>query len=168
MCRSIWFPVGCLILAAALLGCRRGDIATVPVKGTVTLDGKAVEGATVTFNPADQSGEAWPAVGLTDAGGNFTLETPGGGAGAAPGNYVVSITKAEGEARSALPTSQEEAQKQMQERMKGGGHVPKAGKAKDAIPAVYGSPTTSRLPAEVKAKGDNTFTFALKSSGGSR
>jgi hypothetical protein len=64
-----------------------------PVEGVVTLDGKAVEGATVSFVPDDAKGKE--ANGLTDSSGHFTLKT-GKKDGAQPGTYKVVVTKTEG------------------------------------------------------------------------
>jgi hypothetical protein len=61
----------------------------VPVEGVVTIDGKTVPGATVTFVSDD--GKQMSS-GTTDDGGNFTL-TSGANPGALPGNYKVTVTK---------------------------------------------------------------------------
>lgn len=62
----------------------------VPVKGTVLLDGKPLEGAAVLFHPqADER----PAVGITDKRGTFHLTTRSQGDGAHVGLNKVSITK---------------------------------------------------------------------------
>ena len=62
----------------------------VPVKGTVLLDGKPLEGAAVLFHPkADER----PAVGITDKLGTFHLTTRMQSDGAHVGLNKVSITK---------------------------------------------------------------------------
>src|SRR5207245_8454223 len=63
-----------------------------PVKGegVVTLDGKPLEGARVTFLP--ESAGAFVASGKTDYEGNFLLSTPGLGLGALPGEYKVVLS----------------------------------------------------------------------------
>ena len=62
----------------------------VPVKGTVLLNGKPLEGAAVLFQPkADER----PAVGITDKLGTFHLTTRSQGDGAHVGLNKVSITK---------------------------------------------------------------------------
>ena len=61
-----------------------------PVKGTVLLNGKSLEGAAVLFQPkADER----PAVGITDKLGTFHLTTRSQGDGAHVGLNKVSITK---------------------------------------------------------------------------
>ena len=83
--------VGLAVLLFAGAGCGGGR-APVPVSGTVTLDGKPVEGATVTFHLLGDDKEGRPATGLTDKTGTFRLKT-GNEDGARPGEYAVVITK---------------------------------------------------------------------------
>ena len=76
------------------IGCSNPDARYVKVAGTITYNGQAVEGATITFLPVDPAGES--ASGLTDTGGMFSLTSTGaveGGRGALPGEYRVRITK---------------------------------------------------------------------------
>jgi hypothetical protein len=85
-----------LILLAATLAClavagcgpRRPE--TVPVTGTVMLDGSPVERAGVGFHPQFTGGV--PATGTTDAEGRFTLRTFQAGDGAMPGPHRVSVS----------------------------------------------------------------------------
>ncbi|MCG6156417.1 carboxypeptidase-like regulatory domain-containing protein [Rubinisphaera margarita] len=58
------------------------------VSGTVTLDGQPLEGATVTFIPA----EGRSSTGVTDASGNYTLKYSADRDGAVPGQHQVTIT----------------------------------------------------------------------------
>src|SRR5437762_1698385 len=60
------------------------------VEGTVTLDGKPVEGATVTFMPEEKGVK--PAYCSTDAEGRYHIMTPDG-EGALRGDYIVVIIK---------------------------------------------------------------------------
>jgi len=63
--------LGCLALA----GCG-GGVPTVPVEGTVTLDGAPMENVRVNFAPVGGQGTAGPgSSGLTDAEGRFFLTT---------------------------------------------------------------------------------------------
>lgn len=87
-------PVLSAILAAA--GCGSG-LNTVPVSGSVSLDGKPTPGLLVRFEPleVDSSAEGWTdSTGITDAEGNFILTTPDGQVGALPGKHMVSVTTA--------------------------------------------------------------------------
>src|SRR5262245_12374499 len=70
----------------AALGCGQGK--TVKVEGVVTLDGKPLPAATVTFVP-DGNGRA--ASGRTDQDGIFRLTTFRTDDGAVPGEYKVTV-----------------------------------------------------------------------------
>ncbi|GIW99923.1 MAG: hypothetical protein KatS3mg111_3256 [Pirellulaceae bacterium] len=85
-----WWLVPVLVLMG-LSGCGGDKLPTVPVSGVVTLDGKPLEGATVTFVP--QSPGARTASALTGSDGRFVLTTVKGGDGAVPGTYAVTIKK---------------------------------------------------------------------------
>ncbi|EAQ82818.1 carboxypeptidase-like regulatory domain-containing protein [Blastopirellula marina] len=63
--------LGLLTIVVALLGCGGDDIPLGYVEGTVTLDGKPVEGAIVTFVPTENEGTT--ASGRTDADGHYLL-----------------------------------------------------------------------------------------------
>lgn len=111
-----------------LLGCGDGQ-GLVPVKGQVLLDGKPVEGAAVMFEP--ESGGI-PAMGVTDASGEFSLTTTGRGAGATPGPNGVSVSKQV----LARPNRKVEE-----------GEIVAM---KSETPEIYASPKTSGLSIEVK------------------
>lgn len=88
-------------LVATLTGCgAEPGPETVPVSGVVLWKGEPVEGALVVFLPKNESDESMiGAQAVTDAEGNFQLQTYVGGAnlkdGIQPGNYVVTVTKLE-------------------------------------------------------------------------
>lgn len=78
------------LLALVAVGCG-GSVpgpAFVPVSGVVTLDGKGVEGATVTFAPKTEGSLS---LAMTDAQGNFTLKSATGRNGAAVGEHNVTV-----------------------------------------------------------------------------
>ena len=78
-----------VLIICPTTGCNRSPN-IVPVKGSVLLDGKPLEGAAVLFHPkADER----PAVGITDKRGTFHLTTRSQGDGAHVGLNKVSITK---------------------------------------------------------------------------
>jgi hypothetical protein len=81
----------CLLALLLLSGCG-GETGprTVEASGVVTLDGKGVEGAQVTFIDANASN---PAVATTDANGKFSLKYNGEKNGAIPGDYKVQVSK---------------------------------------------------------------------------
>lgn len=76
------------------VGCGSSGPEVVPVKGTVTYKGNPVEKIAVVFNP---EGKGMIATGLTDAKGEFTLQTSKPGDGAMVGNYKVSFKYDSGE-----------------------------------------------------------------------
>lgn len=84
-----WLP---RLAAAALglavtVGCGGGE--TVPVSGTVTLDGEPLDGATIVFTP--QEGGR-PSAARTDSNGYYNLVYGRGAAGAVPGEHLVTIS----------------------------------------------------------------------------
>ena len=146
----------CLACCALLAGCRGGtsNPATVPVTGTVTLNGEAVEGATVTFTG---EGSPRPATGTTDAQGKFSLTSFEPDDGAAPGDYAITITKYADTAGGANP---DEVDTTSPDAMYGDGG-PDAGGPKNALPAKYEVMTNTPLKETVTAGEDNNFTFNL-------
>jgi len=80
------FAAAALASVFALLGC---GPSTSEVKGTVTMDGKPVDAATVIFTSDDGSSVA---TGFTDAQGNFTL-SGANSKGVTPGTYSATVTK---------------------------------------------------------------------------
>jgi len=90
MVNRIWIHVtlGLAILGGSA-GCGRTNL--VKVNGVVTLDGKPLSMATITFNPIGGAGRS--ASGLSDEDGNFQLTTLSTDDGAAPGEYKVTVAK---------------------------------------------------------------------------
>ncbi len=123
-----------LMLAVSLSGCGiGGEAGTVPVTGTVTLDGQPVDGAAVAFIG---NGGARLATTQTDSAGKFTVR-------AAAGKNAVTIAKAAPEAAAAAPV--------------GDGLMPSEAELarmppppKPAFPPKYADPNTSGLAFDVK------------------
>jgi len=150
--------VAAVFLAA---GCGDGKKKLAKVSGVVKLDGKALDGATVVFHPADGGR---PATGLTGADGHFTLSTYTSGDGAQVGEHKVVITKStQGDVVAPTPSDSKammEAMKDHDARRKA-----EAAKPKPAIvPASYGDLQKTPLKAAVPAEGD--IEFSLRSAGG--
>lgn len=126
------------LLVASCLGCGGGDTPPLGlVTGTVTLDGKPVEGAMVQFEP---SASAMPtAFGTTDATGKYELWYSRGNKGASLGESVVRI--------SAFQEA---------------GDDPGQAKRPEIIPVTYN--LNSDLKVEVK-RGKQVCDFPLKSGG---
>lgn len=155
---SLAFVVGC--------GSNSGFPKTYKVSGTVKLGGKPVDGALVTFLPSVQG--AKPAVGSTNANGEFKLSTFGPSDGAVAGDYKVTITKfasppanapqapqpgviASGDiSDSYAPPSTSEG--------KGGAG---SNANKNLLPAKYASDSSSGLIATVAENDSNKFDFDL-------
>lgn len=167
--RSVCWSCICLLSVFAVItavGCGGGGF--VPVTGTVTLDGKPLEGAAVNFTPAT-AGEGQAAQGQTDASGKFTLSTVGG-IGAVPGNYKVGVSKFEGPAAgSTLKGDSAKAAggaAPAGSSLSGPSGGPVAGppaQPKSAVPVKYLNPDQSGLTVEVKS-GMAPVALELKSS----
>lgn len=165
MTQASWKCFVCGVALVVLAGCQAGsELDTVPVSGTVTLDGQAVAGVAVAFKPKGSAGRG--AAGMTDANGQFTLTTLQSGDGAMPGSYAVTLTKTAA-AEAAGPGQFDENNKpspeqmaKMRENMKSGGPA-KSAAPENELPGKYASAETSGFEAEVKAGEDNDFTFAM-------
>lgn len=112
---------------------------TVPVQGTITLEGQPLADASVTFLLADNSGST---VGRTDSAGRYSLTTFEQGDGAIPGEYGVQVVK------------YEEPPDEVAD-----GETPPL---KSLIPEKYASVARSGLKATVADGADNTFDFDLE------
>ncbi|MFL5241017.1 MAG: hypothetical protein ACJ8FY_02830 [Gemmataceae bacterium] len=90
---------GLLFLVAiwTTVGCGKGNLTK--VEGIVTLDGKPMPGATVSFVPVSKDGK--PAFGRTDNDGTFRLTTFRTDDGAMPGEYQVVVVLDEGNEKMA-------------------------------------------------------------------
>lgn len=125
------------LLICVLIGCGSDRLRTVPVRGTVKLDGKAVPNGTIMFVPS--SGPTATAEIQPD--GSYSLTTYQKGDGAVPGNYTVVViamadtSKVLPEERNPLPPS--------------------------IVPDLYTSVATSPLRAEVKDQ-ENVLEFNLE------
>ena len=136
----------------SVFGCGKSGLdGLVPVSGTVTYNGKAVEGADLVFNP-ESEGRAASA--KSDASGKFHLTTLDPHDGAQPGNYKVSISKKE----MINPMTAEEAEDWFHKHS----GPPPPRKIKNDLPEKYAEDKTSGLTATVKEGGSNEFNFELK------
>jgi len=82
------------LLFVVVAGCGGDGPRLVPVSGKATLDGKPVEGASVSFVPVGGNAISTAGSDVTGPDGNFTM-TYNGRAGLAPGKYKVLISKTE-------------------------------------------------------------------------
>ena len=139
-----------------LTGCSNSSrLPTYPVTGTVTLQGKPVAGAAITFVPTGSEGEAASAI--TDSEGKYALTTWRAGDGARPGEYRVKVSKQEqttvDSSKMVRNLSIEEEQKIYVESKK-----PRP-PAKSLIPSKYQDDQTSGLIHKVEQK---PTTFDIK------
>ncbi len=156
--RNLHFQANVLFLAIAgivLIGCSRSSRPpTYRVTGTVTLQGKPVADAVITFVP---TGEGEAASAITDANGHYALTTWEAGDGARPGEYRVKVSKQEQQAvdpsKMVQNLSYEEEQKIYVESKK----APPP--AKRLIPSKYEDDQTSGLTHTVDKK---PTTFDIK------
>lgn len=76
-----------------IVGCGDGKIRRYPVSGSVSVDGKAAEGAIVVFCPVDgtEQFKRERPMGVADASGKFELTTFIAKDGAPPGDYKVLV-----------------------------------------------------------------------------
>lgn len=147
--RALWGALA----AAALAGCGGGDEdkwtaerpKPAPAGGTVQYKGEPVEGATVVFVP---QGHKQAATAQTDASGKFQLQTYKPGDGAVPGEYKVTVRKAEA---TAPPASEETNVNDTT-----------APKQRSLIPERYSNVQQTDLTASVKEGAENDFTLELK------
>ena len=141
-----------LLLSAALSGCGGGsDLVLGEVEGVVTLDGKPLPNAVVTFAP---KGGGPAGVGKTNAEGEYQLMTAGQ-PGAVPGEHTVSIICVPEPAPVEAASSHDQAD----------GGISTASEDYEPpevteVPARYN--TETELTEEVKS-GGNTINFDLKS-----
>ena len=165
-----WLALAALAALLPLAGC---GSKTVPVTGSVTLDGKTVAGANVVFTSEDGK---LTYNGTTDDSGNFSLSS-GETTGAAPGNYKVVVTKYPNMAVGADPSSKEsmDTMKKMADKGKQGpGTGMKMGppgmpmpggaggsSAKSELPEAYAS--LEKTPLTAKVPSDGPIKLELKS-----
>ena len=89
-----WAMLYCLAIAPGFVlllagGCSRSDLPSLaPVSGTVTLDGKPLKQALVTFRPAKNRASR----GRTDGEGHYELLYSPGNRGAKIGNHTIIIS----------------------------------------------------------------------------
>lgn len=159
--RSAKFQVSSVVFLAALAGCGPASIGTVPGGGTVMLDGKPAEGATIVFHP--ESSEGRPASGTTDASGVFKLTTEISGDGALPGSYKVAVTKWDRPPDNLPAVTNPGDSAQMDAIYKAKEKRGKEPQAKNAVATKYGDPASSGLTATVSKAGPNDFKLEVTS-----
>lgn len=145
-----------------MAGCGGGSTGGEPVyavTGNIKMNGAVLPDATVIFSPM---GEQPTATGKTDAEGNFNLTTYEFADGAAAGSYKVIVSKnmmkSGGEASEGLQDDGHE-----QKAAAASSHSKKSGAVDgvNLVPEKYSTASSSPLDAEVKADGENNFSFTI-------
>ncbi len=127
LCAAVVLCAGC--------GGAGDQLALLPVKGTLTVAGKPIEGIKVVLEARDPQTKAPMLYGMTDATGAFEIQTSLGQKGAPAGQYKVCL----------IPKA---AEFDYSKASKGG---PKL--SVDVIPKNYQSITSTELSYDVKASG---------------
>ena len=138
------------LIAVGLVGCNGSSgPPPVPVSGKVTLGGKAVDGAVVTF--------------ISSTGGRSAAGRTGTDDGAVPGEYKVTITKQESKVggTSEIDVSKGNFGEAYGAMMGAAGANQMSKVIKDTIPAKYGSAADSGLGRTVVKGEANNFEFDL-------
>lgn len=141
-------PAAGALLIGTIVGC--GNESTeVPVSGRVTLDGTALDAASVEFIPQDGN-LAKARGGTTDAEGGYEL-----GKGADPGSYRVVISKLAGAgALGPDPASALASDPQTID----------TGPIRQLLPSHYSDPQQTVLTFTVEASGTDSADFKLRSN----
>ena len=145
--RQVCFLVLCALVVIAV-GCGRDPNLPplVPVTGTITLNGKPVEGASVSFIPVGTT-RGNGATGYTKAEGKYELVAPGGDKGVPVGEYRVTVSKLVNPDGS--PYSGES------------GLAPMDSPAKEVLPPRYCDFDQTVLKATVPEGGSDSLDFSL-------
>ncbi|MHB8901481.1 MAG: carboxypeptidase-like regulatory domain-containing protein [Thermoguttaceae bacterium] len=144
--------IACCLIAVACVGCGKGGPALGTVSGTVTMDGKPLENALVTFTPA-AGGRG--STGTTDASGKYELAFIDG-KGALVGGHKVTVTSLP-KAVAAVEVSSDSPEYANQ----GSSADYDSAAVNETIPAKYN--TQSTLTFEVKP-GPNTYDIPIESA----
>jgi hypothetical protein len=132
------------VVGLAISGCGHNEL--VKVHGIVTLDGKPVENAMVTFLPSQRGGKT--ATGRTGTDGSFQLTTRNPNDGAMPGDYLVIVEYEEG---TEVPPAANV--KQAHEGLRKAAKQKSKKPPKYVIPATYSDPQKTVLKQKVPPDG---------------
>lgn len=140
------------LLMLVCLGCsQRGLDGLYPVKGTVTLNGKPLDGATISFI---SKGDGRPATAISKADGTFEVFTLDS-SGALPGNYRVVVVKEEVPPETSAADAGFDASGQDLSMVQAAKTGKQAFKSNQLVPTKYTNPETTPLTFEVKSSSNN-------------
>ncbi len=149
-----------LFVIVAFAGCGSSQPSTYPVTGTVTYQGKPLEGANVGFSATDENTRG--AIGVTDSQGKYSLTTFEKGDGAMAGTFKVTVSKFDGPAPAPVEMADPSADT--------GSEMPAdykpettaaAPAPKNLLPQQYFRPQTTPLSFTVEP-GQNTFDIVVE------
>lgn len=150
-----------LLLASFVLGLSVGctqekdPFNVYSVSGTVKYDNEILDGANVTFIPANKQSGTQSASGYTDVQGKYTLRTDGiKKAGALDGEYIVLVSKIAGGHTGEI-TDEQRREALLNPRAT-------SGETKQIIPEKYRDRKQTTLKATVEAKDGNVIDFILE------
>jgi hypothetical protein len=154
-------------LAGLLAGCggsEEDSYSLVPVTGTVTLDGKPLEGVTISFIAAEDNKPRTDGNDQTGAGGTFAAKYRNR-PGLAPGKYKVTVSEPvrPGSAAAKIPEEMRDDPQMLEIARQSAKMVGGSSKAVPP-PWPYESPTKTPLSQEVGPKGEKGLVFDLKST----
>ena len=161
---TLWF---CLSM---VVGCGRG---LVDVKARAMLDGKPIEGATITLvRIASLDSNGRPACGYTDADGIASFTTYAPGDGVVPGNYKVCVVKTPAQHPKTTQPSPEipktvdsEEDFERYSQAISGYNSPQQGRVPHLptlLPLIYATPTTTPLVCSIPPE-EGELVFRLQS-----
>ena len=158
-----FFTILCLCL---VMGCGTAVDPTYQVTGTVTLDGKPVDGAVISFVPQTPTDVTDAAAGTTKPDGTYVLSTFVAGDGAKDGQYAIRVSKYVNKDGSVVETEPEPAPGAEPVRFEGYGKganpMTSAPLPKNVLPKKYEQQETSGLSFKVEKK-PNIYNIELKS-----
>ncbi len=126
----------------------------VKVKGSITLDGAPLEGASIMLVPTVMSDTVRGASGTSDASGNFEITTIEKGDGAFPGDYKVTVVKKEPVGKVPTPEEMQAAAAKGQSL-----NV----QYKSVIPDRYGASSTSGIAVKIESGQKDPIKIELTS-----
>jgi hypothetical protein len=176
---SFFLVIG--IVSLCLLGC--GGATAVPhdqlfaAKGTVTIDGNPLAGATVILSSELTQSKGWTTSGVTAEDGTVQFRTQFGPTqierGVLAGDYKAVVTKANAGAfvattstapAASTPNAHSDfARKQIDEISKRKAAKPKSADGAGGVPAIYSNPSTTPLKVDVR-ESELSFSLELKSN----
>ena len=143
-CMNAFWLVGLAMLGVSCLGCGKGGPSLVPVTGSVMVDGKPADGASLIFFARDASSTLIPSA-QADASGKFSIITDGKN-GIPTGSYDVTVTWPD---PSVKPTESQ----RMQGLIESG---------PDLLGGKFGKKGTSGLAVDISASSKELQPFDLK------